>query len=147
MKVVLIKQVKTLGSPGQVKEVADGYARNFLIPGGLALPATQTVVNAWQHKANVVRRSQQQAINHAKKISKALASAVVEVRAKANAEGTLFGAVTEQQIVTGLEAAGLDLDKRYLQYQTPIKKTGDHHVGYTLANGERGTLTVRVAAE
>ncbi len=70
MKVILIKKVDKIGSPGEVKEVADGYARNFLMPHGLAVPATEKVINEWKNKANVQKRAKQQELKGAKKMSK-----------------------------------------------------------------------------
>jgi large subunit ribosomal protein L9 len=147
MKVVLLKRVSQLGWPGEVKEVSDGYARNFLIPRGLAVLATEAVINEWRHKAKVERRNKEQVLDQAKKIAKEFGRIVVEIKVKANEAGKLFGAVTREQLLSGLRSQGIELEQKYLDYREHIKTLGEHEVGYKLADGSRGKFKIKVERE
>jgi len=146
MKVLLIKEVKSLGKAGDIKEVADGYARNYLIKNGLAEVATTTNVN--------VAKMQQQALEHhraeeraqAQNLAKQLEQATVTVGVKVGANGKLFGAVNTQNIADGLHKAGFDIDKQKIVLAEPIKSIGKHTVTVKLYAGISAKLNVVVSA-
>jgi len=147
MKVVLVKSVDKLGRVGEVKEVADGYARNFLLPQNLAIPATSQIIAQWQAKTRAEEKVVEKEIRGAKDLDKKLTSVIVEIKVKANKEGTLFGAITEDQIINGLRVKGIIFDKKYLDYKNHIKTIGGHQISYQLVDGSRGEIKVKVISE
>ena len=145
MKVVLKKEVKGLGPAGMIADVADGYGRNFLLPQGLAEPATAgALVQAENRKAAEVRRDAK-LVAEAKDLAARLESAPVVVRAKGGEHGKLFGAVTNVQIGDGIRTAfGIDIDRHKIALDEPIKSAGDHVCAVRLAPSVTAKVTVRV---
>lgn len=148
MKVLLKHDVSKLGKAGQVKNVADGYARNYLLPQGMAVLATPGAMK----QADVLARSEQ--LRQAKLASDA--SAVAEVlkqvtltfTARSGEGGKLYGSITTQQIADELKrAAGLDVDKRKIELREPIRSLGAHKVAVHLATDLEPELTVNVVSE
>ncbi|KLU59161.1 50S ribosomal protein L9 [Peptococcaceae bacterium CEB3] len=145
MKIILKSDVKGTGKKGQVLEVADGYARNFLFPRGLALAATennvQDLVNkkAWEEKRK--EKEKQRALDLADK----LRPLVVEVGAKTGEAGRLFGSVTNKEIADTLKKKyALDIDKRKLELREPIKALGTYSVHARLHPDVSAEFRVRV---
>lgn len=147
MKVVVIKTVPKLGNPGEVKEVSEGYARNFLFPQGLAVLATDKVINEWQGKAQAQKRAGEKALKQAKSIAKDLSKITLEIKAKANEAGKLFGAITVEQLISCLREKGVELDRKFLDYKDHIKTVGEHTVAFKLVDGREGKIKVVVTKE
>lgn len=147
MKVILTKRVLGLGLAGEIKEVANGYARNFLLPQGLAEAGTPAVIEEWQRKRKETKKGRDKGKKEALILAKKLNNLVIEIKAKASEAGTLFGAITEEQIIKGLEDKEIKLTKEYLDYQEHIKKVGEYEVGYRLVDGNVGRFKVKVEAE
>lgn len=129
MRIVLRDRVEGLGNRGDLVEVSDGYARNYLIPSGLAQQATEGV----EAQAEAMRRSWQlknaQEREAAEEIAKTLVARPVEIAVRAGAEGRLFGSVTTSDIAEAVEAqVGVQLDRRVLHLDEPIKALGAHTV-------------------
>ena len=129
MKIVLTQEVRSLGAPGDVVEVADGYARNFLLPRGLAMKATRGTLD----QVAVIRRTREMAEvrdrEQAERIAGELRSLTVRIPAKAGDGGRLFGQVTPAQVVDAIaRAGGPKVDRRRLQVGAPIKNLGVHRV-------------------
>jgi large subunit ribosomal protein L9 len=145
MRIVLQKRVEKLGEPGDTVQVADGYARNYLIPRGLAAPATK---GALRH-ADRVRSGHQQRLQRQRGDAEALASRLaktpVRVSVRAGDEGRLFGQVTPHQIAAAMaEQLGERLDHRKLHLDEPIRSVGAHQVRVHLHPEVNATLTVDV---
>jgi large subunit ribosomal protein L9 len=129
MDVILRSDVKGLGTAGEVLDVADGYAQNYLIPQGLAMRATTGAVAqaATMKRARDQRDSASRAA--AEEIARTLVPQVIEISAKAGAGGRLFGSVTTSDVADAVKSqTGIDLDRRNLSTDDPIRETGEHHV-------------------
>lgn len=129
MKVILQEEVKKLGKKGDVIEVSEGYARNFLLPKKLAVEATATNVNSiTQQKASEARK-QQRAIDEAKLMAAQLSKLEVTIAVKTGEGGKLFGAVTVKDVADALNAQHkIELDKRKIELKDAIKATGTYPV-------------------
>lgn len=147
MKIILIKRVEKLGQAGEVKEVTNGYGRNFLIPRGLALLATPPVVHQWQNKLKADKKNKEKELSAAKKSAKGLARIIIEIKAKANKEGKLFGSISEQQIINLLKIKDINLTAKDLDYSEHIKALGEYEVSFSLRDGSKGKLKIKVEAE
>ena len=147
MRVILRADVTNVGLKGDVLDVADGYARNFLVPRGLALKASPGALNqaAAMRRARDVREARDRA--SAEEIASRLAPTVVTVPAKAGAEGRLFGSVTAADVVAAVEAqTGVTLDRRRVHLDEPIKTLGVHEVAVRLHSAVELRLSVEVVA-
>ena len=148
MKVILQQDVKGQGKKGQMIEVAEGYARNFLLPRKLAVPATADAMNTMklQEKARKAEEARQKA--EAEATAEKLKGAVVKLTAKAGANGKLFGAVTAKEIAEGLMAQhGIELSKQKIVVEEPIKSFGSYQLKAKLGFEITGTVYVVVAEE
>ena len=149
MKVILQKPVDNLGDPGDIAEVADGYARNYLIPRGMAVKAEK---GALQHaealkRAHVSRLSKQKGEYEAI-ASKLIAAGTLTIAARAGEEGKLFGSVTGADIAEAVSAqAGVALDKKDVYLDEPIRSVGTHEVRVKLFHEVEPVLTVEVVAQ
>jgi large subunit ribosomal protein L9 len=147
MKIVLQKRVEKLGEPGETVQVADGYARNYLIPRGLAAPATK---GALRH-AERVRSGHEQRLQRERGEAEALASRLaktpVRVSVRAGEEGRLFGQVTTHQIAAAMEEQlGERVDHRKLHPDEPIRSVGAHQVKVHLHPQVNAAVTIDVVA-
>lgn len=125
MKVLLLKDVKGSGKSGQIVDVSDGYARNFLIPKGLAAAASAETINASRisQEAQAHRKAEQQ--KRAKELADSMSGLTVKVYAKAGDNGRLFGSITVKEIADALKAQyDIDVDKKKITLGEPIKSTG-----------------------
>ena len=145
MKVILLQDVKGKGKKGQMLEVSDGYARNFMLPKKLAIEATADAINTMRmnDKATQERIAREKAA--ALEISKKLREMTLTVTAKGGGNGRLFGAVTNQEIATALKAkSGIELDKRKIVISDPIKNVGTYTVTCKLGYEINAPLTVKI---
>jgi len=145
MKVIFTADVRGQGKKGELKEVSTGYARNYLLPRGLATEATADNLNAFKLKekarAAQIAKERAQAEEYAKKLS----GVQVTIRAKAGANGKLFGAVTSQEISDALrEQFGMDVEKNKIVQLEPIKSYGSYTVKAKLGYEISGTVNVLV---
>lgn len=148
MKVVLREDVETLGHKGDLIDVADGYARNFLVPRGLAIVATKGVVS----QAAAMRRNREVRDNRereaARELADRLSAASVRVEARAGEGGKLFGSVTTSDIASALAAlTGVAVDRRKVALAEPLKVLGPAEVSVQLHPEVTVTLVVEVVAE
>ena len=145
MKVILLQDVKAKGKKGQMIEVSDGYARNYMLPRKLAIEATADAVNTMRmnDKATQERIAKEKA--EALEISKQLRELTVTVTAKGGGSGKLFGSVTSQEIAEALKAkSGITLDKRKIVISDPIKNVGTYTVTCKLGYEITAPLTVKI---
>jgi large subunit ribosomal protein L9 len=147
MKVVLRSDVDQVGKKGDIVDVADGYARNFLVPKGLAFRATAGA----EKQAGSMRRSRDlrdaQDRGAAEEVAKALVPRVITIEARAGTEGRLFGSVTTHDVAEAVAAqTGIELDRRKLHLDEPIKSLGTHLVPAKLHTSVEFPITVEVVA-
>lgn len=148
MKVILQQDVKGHGKRGQMVEVSDGYARNFLFPKKLAVPANADNMNKMimQDKAKAAQIAQEKA--EAQAVAERLQACVVKIPAKAGGSGRLFGAVTSKEIAEALEAQfGIQINKSKIVQEEPIKSFGAYELKCKLGHEISGTIHVVVTEE
>lgn len=147
MKVILKADVKSLGKKGQVFEVSDGYARNFLFPRGLALEATSGNLNDLASKKANEDRKKAKEKQDAQALAEKLNSITVEVFTKTGEGGRLFGSVTNKEIAEALKNKyGIELDKRKLELKEPIKNLGTFTITVKIHPEVSAQLQVHVKA-
>jgi large subunit ribosomal protein L9 len=145
MRVVLRTDLDNLGKRGDIREVADGYARNYLLPKGHAIVATKGV----EAQAEAMRRARDlrdaRDREAAQLVARTLVPQVIRIPARAGADGRLFGSVTAADIVEAVsQQAGVELDRRRLRLEEPIKSLGSHEVPVKLHNDVEFRVTVEV---
>ncbi|MBB6454444.1 large subunit ribosomal protein L9 [Salirhabdus euzebyi] len=145
MKVIFTKDVKGKGKKGDVKEVAEGYARNYLLKNNLAVEATNANLSALKAKKNKEQKLEQEELEDAKKLKETLASLTVELAAKAGDGGRLFGSVTSKQIADALKKKHkINIDKRKIELDQPIRALGFTDVPVKLHPDVVGTIKVHI---
>ena len=144
MKVILLQDVKGKGKKGQMLEVSDGYARNFMLPKKLAIEATPDAINTMRmnDKATQERIAREKA--EALATSKKLREMTVVVKAKGGGAGRLFGSVTNAEIADALAKQGIKLDKRKIVISDPIKNVGTYTVNCKLGYEISAPLSVKI---
>jgi large subunit ribosomal protein L9 len=147
VKVILRKEVEKLGNTGEVVTVKDGYARNFLIPKGLALRATTGTVKAIEVEKAQAKVRLEKEKKASEDVAKQIESLNVVVKVKAGEEGRIFGSVTSQMVADALKANRVEIDKRRILLDETIKALGSYKVSVKLHPEVTATLTVEVAAE
>jgi len=144
MKVILKHDVKGLGREGDVKDVKDGYARNFLFPTGAAVKADIGAMKNWErHRAEREERDRLER-EQAEATAERLRALKVEVAVKSGDKGRLFGAVTNRDIAELIGREGIEVDRHAIHVRKPIKTLGDHRVDVRLAAGLEVPVTVTV---
>jgi len=148
MKVILQQDVKGQGKKGQMVEVSEGYARNFLLPRKIAIPATADAINTMNLKEKARKAEEARMKAEAQETAEKLKECMVKLTAKAGSGGRLFGAVTTKEISDGLKAQfGLDIPKQKLVLDEPIKAFGSYQVKAKLGFEVTGTVYVSVYEE
>ena len=144
MKVILTQDVKGKGKKGQMIEVSDGYARNFMLPKKLAMEATPDAINTMRmnDKAAAEKAARERAA--ALEVSKQLRAMTLVVKAKGGGAGRLFGAVTNAEIAAALEKQGVKLDKRKIVLNETIKNVGTYTATCKLGYEINAPLTVKI---
>ncbi len=147
MDVILTENVKGLGTIGEVVKVKPGYGRNFLVPQGLAVEASERNIKELDHHKRQLARK-------AAKLSKEAADVKARIEAiectfvhKASDEGKLFGSVTTKELAEALAAKGIEVDRRKILLDQPIKDLGKHEVEIKLNAGVNATIKVNVVSE
>jgi large subunit ribosomal protein L9 len=148
MKVLLIKDVKSLGKKGEVKEVKDGYGKNFLIGKGFARHATPEILEQHAQEELIVAQNLEKEVNALKEIAKQLDKAEIIITKKLGQNGHLFGAVTKDEVAQALkEQHGIEIDKKHINEKSAIKTVGEHDLDFKLGHGLHATLHVDVQGE
>lgn len=148
MKVLLIQDVKSLGKKGEVKEVKDGYGRNFLIKNGLAKHATTEVLRQYEAQKKRDALAQADELKRLNAIKEEIEKITLIVKRKLGANGSLFGAVTKDEIATDLKALHeLDIDKKTVEIDKPIKATGNYEISIKLGHGIHAILKTEIVGE
>jgi large subunit ribosomal protein L9 len=144
MKVVLTEDVKKLGSKGDVVEAADGYARNYLMPRGLAVEATQQKIKEMKEKEAKKNRLENEKRKDAKKLKSKLESEKFEIKVKAGEKGRLFGSVNTKDIAEAASDKGYNIDKRKIELDDSIKSLGMHTIDVKIYDDITASLKVNV---
>lgn len=146
MKVILIKDVKNLGKESDVKEVASGHARNFLIPQGLAIEATEkAIAEVESNKAKVAKRAEADLVQ-AEDIVARLEGQTIEIALKASEEGTLYAAVSPAKVSSALKDKGFEIRKDQIA-AGEIKELGEHEITINLDHGLEARVTLIINSE
>ena len=147
MKVVLKDDVKNLGKMGQIIDVADGYARNYLVPRGLASEANTKNIKALEHEKRIIEGKAKKVKNSAQELLNKISAMTFTIRAKAGDEGKLFGSVTTMDIAELLHKEGLEIDKKKISLDEPIKRLGSYSVNVKLHPEISTQLNIQVIQE
>lgn len=146
MKIILNEEVENLGLAGDVVKVADGYARNYLLPRGLAVMATERSVRQLEHQKKVVADRQAKVVSGLDKEKQAIEALTVTVSAQAGEEGKLFGSVTTSELATALLKEGVTVDRKRILLTEPIRQVGEHEVEVKLHTQVIAKFKVNVVA-
>ncbi|MDF2473216.1 MAG: ribosomal protein [Anaerocolumna sp.] len=148
MQIILTQDVKSLGKKGELVNVSDGYARNFILPKKLGLEATSKNLNDLKLQKAAEEKRLKEILEEAKAFAKELESKTIEVKIKAGEGGRTFGSVSSKEIATALKSDfGYDIDKKKLQLTDPIKTVGMHTVPVKLHPQVSAELKVKVSEQ
>jgi large subunit ribosomal protein L9 len=148
MIVILLKDVKGTGKAGEIVKVSDGYARNMLIPRGIAKEATDGNVRSLEKAKAVQAQKDADAKAAAEKLAEELKDKEIVIRTKGGEGGKLFGSITTKDIEAAVkDQLGVKIDKKKMQMESPIKHIGSHEVAVKLAGGVAAVIRVKVEAE
>ncbi|MDD3323893.1 MAG: 50S ribosomal protein L9 [Sulfurospirillaceae bacterium] len=148
MKVLLTKDVKGLGKAGEIKEVKDGYGQNFLVGKGFALHATNEVLKKYESQQKKKIAEEEAEIARLKDIEATLGKIKLTIKRKLGANGSLFGAVTKDEIAHELIVQhNIEIDKKSIEIDNPIKTTGNFQISIKLGHGIHAMLTLDIIGE
>ncbi len=146
MKLILTHEVSGLGSAGDIVEVKDGYGRNYLLPRGLATQWTKGAAKQVEEIQRGRAARELKSLDEAKGVKGQLEAKVLRILAHAAAGGRLFGAVTQGDVATAAAEAGVAIDKRRVEFPTPIKAVGDHQATVALHPEVKATIKLQVVS-
>lgn len=147
MKLILLSDIKALGKKGQIVDVAEGYARNFLLPRNLAMEANKGAITMLQEQKKAAAKREAAALDETKRLAELLESKPVAVRAKAGGNGKLFGTVTNADIATAIsDTFSIAVDKHKIEVRSNIKALGTYPVEIRLGKNIIAKTTVSVVA-
>jgi large subunit ribosomal protein L9 len=147
LKVILKQEMHDLGLEGDIVDVSKGYARNYLIPKGIALEANEQNMKLMETKRKKIEVKRVEAKEQAEKIKERMADVEITISQKVGEEDKLYGSVTSMDIATHLEKQGITIDRRKIVLDKPIKTLGDYEVRVKLYPGVTGSIKVVVIAE
>ena len=146
MKVLLIKDVKGLGKAGEIKNVKDGYARNFLLPKGFAKLATDDVIKSWQEEQKKKEEELKKEISKINELKEKIENTTLVIKHKLGANGQLYGAVTNKEVASELLKQGIEIDKKHIEMKQ-IRSVGEYNVNIKLGYGIYANLKLIVEGE
>ena len=144
MKVILTKDVATLGKSGELKTVADGYATNFLIPQSLAVPAAGGAYRAWQHDIASREDKRKRERDDADIAATRIASTTLTMGVKVGEGGKLYGSITTKDIADALARRGIEIDRHKIDLEEPLKSLGTYKVAVKVYSGLAPEVTIVV---
>lgn len=147
MKLLLLQDVKKIGKKGEIKEVADGYARNFLIPKRFAQMANAKIVTEVKKQDQQKVRNEEKLLQHARQLMAVLEKKEIRITHKAQSDGKLFGSVNEKDVLNALKNTQQDVHDFHVHIESPIKSLGEHNVMISIAKKVSGKIKVIVEAE
>jgi len=146
VQVILSEDVDNLGAMGETVKVADGYARNYLIPRKLAVQLDSGSAKQIDHQKRVIKNREEKHREHLQEVSKALEALTIEIKVRAGAEDHIFGSVTGRDLAEKLKELGHDVDRKTILLEGPIRELGIYSVPIRLASGIEANLKVWVDA-
>ena len=147
MKVILKEDVKNLGMMGQIVNVSDGYARNYLVPKGLAVEANMKNIKYLEHTKRIINEKAKRIKNSAQELADKISKMNLVIKAKAGEEGKLFGSVTTMDISELLKNEGIEIDKKKILLDEPIKRLGTYSVNLKIHPEISTQLNIEVIQE
>lgn len=148
MKIILLQDVENLGKAGDLKEVANGYARNYLLPRQLAAGATPSLIANRQQRIAAEQRKVEKQADSNRQQAERLGQITLTFKARVGTQGRLYGSITSQDIATGLrEVEGITVDRRLIDLPNPIRSTGTFTVPVKIASKLEPKITVNVVDE
>ena len=147
MKVILRKEQEKLGAVGSTVEVKDGYARNYLIPKGLAYPANEGNVRALEEEKKQLHRRESKQLKAGQALAAEIEKLSITIKVKVGEDDKLFGSVTSQDIADAVKEKGIELDKRIIDIPEPIKSLGIYTIDAKLPSNVVGKIKVWVVRE
>lgn len=147
MKVLLLQDVKGLGKKGEVCEVKDGYGKNFLIAKGMASIATNEVINKYKAMQKKIEEENAEKRSLMEMTAKKIEEITLKIIQKVGANGSLYGAITKEDIANALAEHRLEIDKKSIELKSPIKSTGIYEVEVKLGHGINAVLKIDVEAK
>jgi len=147
MKIILKEDIKKIGKMGQIVDVADGYARNYLVPKGLAVEASTKNIRSLEHEKRIIQEKAKKLKDSAQDIASRISSMTLTIKAKAGEEEKLFGSVTTMDIAEALLNEGLDIDKKKISLEEPIKRLGSYSVQIKLHSDVSVPLNIQIIQE
>lgn len=148
MRVILLDNVEGVGKRGEMQDVRDGFGRNFLIPRGLALPATSGNVKKLEEKARVIIQRNERNVKTAEGVKARLEDATLTIKKKAGVDGKLFGSVTPMEIAETIKKSlDIDVNKKDIRLAEPVKMIGAYTVDIHLEKGVQSQLKIEIEAE
>lgn len=147
MEIILKADISGLGEEGDIKEVANGYARNFLLPKGFAIPKTSANLKWLERQQHAIKQRKDEKAKDARGLAEKIAGMSVTVRAKVSSGNRLYGSVHAQEISAALKNLNLEIDPRKIEVGEPIKHLGDYNVTVRLYEGVHSKLQVHVLSD
>ncbi len=148
MKVILLKDVPNIGQAGEVKEVAVGYGRNYLIPKKLAVLATPAALKEFEQERRAEISRQLRSDVELAEFARTLEGLSITIKARAGSEGRLYGSITSADIAQELRRiTGYEIDKRKIELEEPLRKLGSHRVAVRLSKDRRPSVEVIIEEE
>jgi large subunit ribosomal protein L9 len=144
VKVILTNDVDALGKSGELKDVADGFARNFLIPRRLAVPASGGAFRAWQHDIASREEKRKKERADAEIAATRIASTTLTMGVKVGEGGKLYGSITSKDIADALARRGIDIDRHKIDLEEPLKSLGTYKVAIKVFTGMTPEVTIVV---
>jgi len=147
MKIILKEDIKKIGKMGQIVDVADGYARNYLVPKGLAVEASTKNIRSLEHEKRIIQEKAKKLKDSAQDIASRISSMTLMIKAKAGEEEKLFGSVTTMDIAEALLNEGIEIDKKRISLEEPIKRLGSYSVQIKLHSDVSVPLNIQIIQE
>jgi large subunit ribosomal protein L9 len=147
MKIILKEDIRKLGKIGQIVDVADGYARNYLVPKGLAVEANTKNIRSMEHAKKIIHEKSRKIKDSAQDLASRISSITLTLKAKAGEEEKLFGSVTTMDIAEALLNEGIEIDKKKISLEEPIKRLGSYSVQIKIHPDVSVPLNIQVIQE
>lgn len=147
MKVILQKDIPNLGDAGDIKEVSNGYARNYLLPRKLVLLADESSKKAMEHQQKLIKIKKEKRRKLSEKLAEKMQDISLTFKAQAGEEDKLFGSITAMDIAKELKTKDIEIDKRKIVLDAPIKKLGEYNITLKLEDGLSASIKVTVEKE
>ena len=144
MKIILQKDIPNLGDAGDIKDVADGYARNYLLPRKLVIVADESSKNAMEHQKRLIKLKKEKRKKTSEKLSESIHGLEIKIPALVGEEGKLFGSITSMDIAKKLKESGFEIDKRKIVLESPLRQLGDYQIHIKLDEGLTATVKLSI---